>query len=60
VGPVVVVTVDVTGDNPEKLGLCKDDEVVQTFLPDRTDEPFGVGIHVGGIGVPGTIFWSKN
>jgi hypothetical protein len=30
--------------------LCENDEVVQTFPPDGTDKPLGVGVHVGRIG----------
>jgi hypothetical protein len=34
-GPVVVVVVDVTADDPPQPGLCENDEAVQAFPPER-------------------------
>jgi hypothetical protein len=50
-GPVVVVVVDVTVDNPAKLGLCENDEVVRTFPPDGTDKLLGVGVRNASLAV---------
>jgi hypothetical protein len=48
--PLAIIVSDKLPDSPPVMVLAKRDQAVQTFLFDRSDEPFGVGV---GIGPPG-------
>ena len=43
----LVVVVDVGFENPAEMALAKDDDVIQTFPPDRANHPFHVGVLPG-------------
>jgi hypothetical protein len=44
VGPDLVVIVHVALHDPAKLLLAGDDDVIETFSPDRTDHPFNITV----------------
>ena len=43
-GPGTVVIVQVGRQDPPKMALVQDDDVIQAFSPDRSDDSFGVGV----------------
>jgi hypothetical protein len=45
-----VVIVNVSPENPAKMALAEDDEVVQAFPPNGPDDSLGIGILPGGLG----------
>src|SRR5262249_29856010 len=45
--PRSVVVVDVALHDTAKLLFASDDDVVETFSPDRTDHPFGITVLPG-------------
>ena len=49
VGPIVIIIAHVFVQDILQLRFCKNDEPVETFAADGTDEPFGISIHVGRI-----------
>ena len=46
-GPGLVVVADVFAEDPSEMVLTEDDQVVQTFAPDRPDDSLGVGFCQG-------------
>lgn len=45
--PLAMIVSDKFPDSPPVMVLAKRDHAVQTFLFDRSDEPFGVGVGIG-------------
>jgi hypothetical protein len=45
--PGSVVVVDIALHDPAKLLFAGDDDVVETFSPDRTDHPFDIAVLPG-------------
>jgi hypothetical protein len=43
----IVIIVDVTFQNSAQMRLAQDNDVVHTFTPDRSDQPFGKSILPG-------------
>ncbi len=44
VSPREPVVLEVGSQEPVKMALAKDEDVIQQLTPDRSDEPFSVGI----------------
>ena len=42
-----VVVVDVRGQDTAKIALVEDDDVIETFAADQTDDPLDVGVLPG-------------
>ena len=45
--PLAMVVGDEFGDRSSMMAFTKQNQAVQTFVSDRADEPFGVGVGVG-------------
>src|SRR5688572_17149103 len=45
--PLAMVVVDTFRDSPSMMALATRHQAGQTFLFDRADEPFGVGVGIG-------------
>jgi hypothetical protein len=45
--PLAMVVGDEFRDRSSVMAFTKRNQAVQTFLVDRTDEPFGVGVGIG-------------